>query len=116
MPIQSLNRTILQVAVDQSAPGSTDIVVAPGTGMKIYVVTIVLSNGGTAAGTLKFTEGTGPTDLTGAMGVAVNGGFVIIGNGIDPVLATNTANAKLSVVTATAGFWVDGYIRYFLDK
>lgn len=108
-----MNRTILQVAVNQGAAGSTDVVAAPGAGARIYVVTIVLSNSHSAAGTIKFTEGTGPTDLTGEMQLAAaGGGFVIIGNGHDPILHTNTANSKLSVVTVT-GF-VDGYIRYFL--
>jgi hypothetical protein len=113
MPVTSANRTMIQVAVNQSGAGSTDLVAAPGAGARIYVVTIVLSNSHSAAGTFKFTEGTGPTDLTGEMQMAAaGGGIVAIGNGIDPVLHTNTANAKLSVVTAT-GF-VDGWIRYFL--
>lgn len=115
MPQQFLNRTITQVAVNQAAAGSTDVVAAQ-PGLKIYVVSIVLSNGGSAAGTLKFTEGTGPTDLTGEMGVAIGGGFVVLGNGIDPILQTNNVNSKLSVVSATLNFWVDGWIRYFLDR
>lgn len=113
MPDLSYNRTITQVAVAQgSTPGTTDLVAAPGAGLKIYVVTIVLSD--TAAGTFKFTEGTGPTDLTGAMPFAANGGMVPIGDGINPVLNTNTANAKLSIVSAGAGSGANGWIRYFI--
>lgn len=107
----TLNRTITQVPVNQSAAGSTDIVAAPGAGLRIYVVTIVLSNSHSANGTIKFTEGTGPTNLTGEMQLTVAGGFVV-GNGSGVVLSTETANSKLSVVTVT-GF-VDGYIRYYV--
>lgn len=111
MPISSYNRTLTQVAVAQGAAGSTDLVAAPGAGARIYVVRIVLSM--SVAGTLKFTEGTGPTDLTGALDIAAAGGFVVgSGNG-EPVLFTNTPNAKLSVVT-TVGL-AKGWLHYFID-
>lgn len=111
MPPSFLNRTITQVAITQGAAGSTDLVAAPGAGARIYVVSIVLT--ADAAGTFKFTEGTGPTDLTGVIPVAQFGGFVVLGNGYDPVLQTNTANSKLTVISATSK--VFGWIRYFLD-
>lgn len=110
MPQQTLNRTFIQVAVDQSGAGSTDIVAAPGAGMKIYVVTIVL--GISANGTAQFTEGTGPTNLSGNIPIAANSGMVEIGDGVNPVLQTNTANSKLSVVST--GGALDGWIRYFV--
>lgn len=111
MPDHFLGRTITQVAVNQAAAGSTDIVAAPGDGLKIYVVTIVLTNSHSAVGTIQFREGTGPTNLTGEMQLAVGGGFVAIGDP-QPVLQTNTANSKLTINTVTA--FVDGYIRYFV--
>jgi hypothetical protein len=110
-PHKNVARTITQVAVTQGAAGSTDLVAIPGTGLKIYVVGIVLV--GDAGGTVKFTEGTGPTDLTGAIPVAANGGFVVISNDDTPILSTNTANSKLSLVSVTAK--VFGWVRYFVD-
>jgi hypothetical protein len=114
MPVHNLNRSYTQIAVNQAAAGSTDLVAAPGAGARIYVVTIVLSNSHTAAGTFRFAEGTGPTSLTGDMQMAASGGgAVIIGDGKEPILQTNTANSKLTIITVT-GF-VDGWIRYFID-
>lgn len=110
MPDYSNNRTILQVAIDQGAAGSTDLVAAPGAGLKVYVVTVVVSL--SAAGTVRFTEGTGPTNLTGDLDLAVAGGWVSIGDGINPVLQTNTANSKLTI-TSTGGA-ANGWIRYFI--
>jgi hypothetical protein len=109
MPVHSYNRTITQVAVTQGAAGSTDLVAIPGAGIKIYVVSIVITLD--AGGSIKFTEGTGPTDLTGVIPVAANGGFVVLGDSEAPVLQTNTANSKLSIVTATGKAF--GWIRYF---
>lgn len=110
MPVSNLNRTITQIVVTQAGAGSTDLVAIPGAGLRIFVVSIVLILD--AAGTVKFTEGTGPTDLTGAIPVATNGGFVVTGNGYDPVLQTNTANSKLSMVSATGKAF--GWLRYFI--
>lgn len=111
MPVSFLNRSITQAAVAQGAAGSTDLVAAPGADRRIYVVTIVLSLD--AAGTLKFQENA-VTDLSGAFPIAANGGFVILGNGYDPVLQTNTVNLKLNIVTVTGKAF--GYIRYFIDS
>jgi hypothetical protein len=103
-------RTITQVPVTQGAAGTTDLVAAPGAGLKIYVVSVVLTLD--AAGSIKFTEGTGPTDLSGVIPVAINSGFVVLGDAECPVLQTNTANAKLSMVTATGKAF--GWLRYFV--
>lgn len=110
MPIANYNRTITQIPVAQGAAGSTDLVAAPGAGLKIYVVNIVLIM--TAGGTLKFQENAA-TDLTGAMALATNGGIVDLGDGREPVLQTNTANLKLNLVTTTGA--AQGWIRYFID-
>lgn len=110
MPITNQNRTIVQVALDQGGAGSTDLVAAPGAGLRIFVVTIVVSMA--AAGTIRFTEGTGPTNLTGDLDIALAGGFVSIGDGVNPVLQTNTANSKLTVTSTTGA--ANGWIRYFV--
>lgn len=110
MPVSYQNRTITQVAIDQGGAGTVDLVAAPGAGLKVYVVTIVVSL--SAAGTVRFQEGTGPTNLTGDVDLAIAGGYVTIGNGVEPVLQTNTANAKLSLVST--GGAANGWIRYFV--
>lgn len=111
MPDLSNSRTITQIAIAQGGAGTTDLIAAPGTGLKIYVTGFVLVL--TALGTAKFTEGTGPTDLTGAMEFVDSGGMVVIGPGQDtPVLQTNTANSKLSIVSTGGG--ATGWLRYFV--
>lgn len=109
MPQYTYNRTITQVAIDQAGAGSTDVVAAPGTGLRIFVVGYVV--GITANGTIVWNEGTGPTALSGAIPVAANSGLVV-GNGAAVILQTNTANSKLTL-TSTGGA-VDGYLRYFV--
>ena len=111
MPIATYNRTITQVAITQGAAGQLDLVAAA-PGLKIYVVSFVVTM--SAAGTITFNEGTGPTALSGAMDVAASGGFVVTGNGNDGViLQTNTANSKLGLVSTTG--IAKGWLRYFLD-
>jgi hypothetical protein len=58
-------RTLTDVVIAQGAAGSTDLAAAPGADEIIVVTLIIVTLD--AAGTLKFTAGTGPTDLTGAM-------------------------------------------------
>jgi hypothetical protein len=110
MPTPYLGRTTTQVVVNAAAGVPQDLVAAPGARLKIYVVTIVVVLD--VAGTIKFTEGTGPTDLTGAMTLGDTGGFVTIGDGVNPVLQTNTANAKLSLAPVTGA--ATGWIRYYV--
>lgn len=110
MPETWHHRTITQVPIDQGAPGSTDLVTAPGAGLKVYVVGVVLSM--SAAGTVRFTEGTGPTNLTGDLDLAIAGGFVTFGDGQNVILQTNTANSKLTL-TSTGGS-ANGWIRYYV--
>jgi hypothetical protein len=108
MPVTT-GRTNTQIAVTQGAAGSLDLVAAPGVGMRIYVISIILVADG--ALTLKFTEGVGPTDLTGAISLAANGGFVEVGTE-HPILKTNTTNSKLSLVTTTSA--IKGWLAYFI--
>jgi hypothetical protein len=110
MPVTNINRTITQASFDQGAAGSTDLVTAPGTGKKIYVVAVVV--GLSAGGTVKFQENAS-TDLTGALPVGASTPYVLIGDGINPILQTNTANQKLNLVSATGA--AKGYIRYFTE-
>ena len=111
MPELFYNRTITQVAINQSAAGAIDLVAIPGAGMKIYVVSVAISNSHSAVGTVKFTEGTGPTDLTGDMQLGIGGVLALFSDGA-PILQTNTANSKLSLSSTTA--FVDGWLRYFV--
>lgn len=112
MPISFQNRTIQNVVITQAAAGSTDLVAAPGAELRIYVVRMVFTM--SLAGTVKFTEGTGPTDITGVMDIAQAGGMVVVGDGIEPVLFTPTANSKLSIVT-TAG-QAEGWLHYYVAR
>jgi hypothetical protein len=112
MPAPMSGRTITQVAISAAA-GTPQDVVAATAGLKIYVVNIVLLVD-TANTLVKFTEGTGPTDLTGTMELADNGGLVVGGGADSPVLQTNTAGAKLSV-SATVGA-ARGWLRYFVAQ
>lgn len=113
MPVAHFNRTITQVAVEQAAIGQTDVIAAQ-PGARIYVVQIVLVL--SAAGTITFNEGAGPTALTGVIPVAANGGFVVgEGGGSDPVLQTQTQNAKFGLVTTGVGATAHGWIRFFID-
>ena len=107
MPDYSYNRTITQIPITGSA-GAIDLVAAQ-AGQRIYVVTWVVIL--TDAGSFKFTEGTGPTDLTGAMEVGADTLCGVNGNGY-PVLATNTVGVKLGITTATGN--PRGYLRYFV--
>lgn len=111
MPDYALNRTITQAAIEQAAIGQTDIQAAT-AGLLIYVVSFSISL--SAAGTITFNEGTGPTALTGVMPVAANGNVSFFGNGLTPILQTKTVNAKLGLVTTGVGATAHGWIRYFL--
>lgn len=112
MPSAFQNRTTTQVVLTQAGAGSTDIVAAPGAGLRIYVVRIVFTM--SATGTVKFTEGTGPTDITGTLDIATAGGMVVVGDGFQPVLYTPTTNSKLSIVTATGQ--AEGWLHYFVAE
>lgn len=110
MPQFTFGRTITQLAITQGAAGALDLVAAPAAGGRIFVVQLALSAAG--AGSVKFTEGTGPTDLTGAI-VLATGVPLVLGDGNGVVLETKTAAAKLSLTSATAA--VTGYLRFYID-
>lgn len=91
-PATAYGKTITYVSVAQGASGSTTLAAAsPGNKHKIIGAMLFMS----AAGTLKFVDGA--ADLTGAMDIAANGGFVLPVNIIPyQVGSTNTA---LSITT-----------------
>jgi hypothetical protein len=62
----------------------------------------------TAAGTIKFSDG---TDLTGAMPFALNGG-ISCPPGDDPYFST-AAGSGLSIITSGA---VEGHLSYFIES
>lgn len=100
-------RSVLEAAIAQGAAGATDLVAAV-AGQLIIVTVIVVTLD--VAGTIKFTEGTGPTDLTGPMNLANTGQLILLGSVEEPVLATKTPGAKLSITTVTGK--ASGYLRY----
>lgn len=101
------NIPVLRVIVAQGAAGTTQLLAASaGNRHKVVGVLLTLS----AAGTLKFTDGSG--DLTGPMDLPANGGFVWPCSGNWPLLQTAT-NSALSIVT-TAGK-ANGVILYFTE-
>ncbi len=110
MPVTGNNRTLTPVAISQGAAGSTDLVAAA-TGLRIYVVQIVVTL--SVAGTLKFQEG-GTTDLTGALDLGAAGGFVVGAPDGNAVLFTNTANQKLNLVSTTG--LCKGWLLYYYDR
>ena len=110
MPDSSYNRTITQSIVTQGAAGALDLVAIPGLGARIYVVSFYFA--ATGVGTVKFTEGVGPTDLTGVIPFVAGVPLQQVGTAAEPVFATNTANSKLSFVTVTLP--LTGWIRYFV--
>jgi hypothetical protein len=110
VPATQLNRTILQALFTQGAAGQLDLVVAPAAGLKIYVVQIVLSM--TATGTVTFQEGTGPTNLSGALNIPAGSPLVLVADGKETVLQTNTAGVKLGLTSVTGA--AVGFLRYFL--
>src|SRR5262245_22596324 len=111
MPVTNDGRTVTQVVVTQAGAGATDLVAAPGAGFRIHVVGIFIVLD--AAGSIKFTEGTGPTDLTGVITVATNGSLNMFSDSNWPVLSTNTTGVKLSMTTATGKAF--GWIRYYVE-
>lgn len=92
-------------AVNVPADATTVLVAAPAAGKSIWVYGLVGT--GTPAGTIKLIDAT-PTDHTGVMPVADNGGFVIP-EGEHPWVKCAAAKA-LQIVTATTAF--DGILIY----
>lgn len=101
-------QTLLFAAISQGAAGTTTLVSADAT-KKIKVVSYVFVM--SAAGTAKFIDST-PTDLTGAMAIAANGGVSAIGNSFSPLFAT-AVNKSLQIVTTVGA--AAGHISYFLE-
>lgn len=102
------NPTVLFVKVDTTA--TVDLVAAAGVGLRIQVINYVLVAGGTV--NVKFTSGTGPTDLTGPMPLVVNSG--VSANSDRFGLFATAANAKLSL-NLSAAVQVSGHIAYIVS-
>lgn len=89
-------RTVQRVSIAQGAAGSTDILAAAG-GQRIYLLGAFIDLD--AAGTLKFQSG-GTTDISGAIPIAINGGFVLPPS-IEAPWSYTKVGEKLNIVTAT---------------
>lgn len=100
-------KTLQFVAIAQGAAGTTQLVAAAGTGIKIKVVSYAFTL--SANGTAKFT-GTG--DLTGAFDILASGGLVVVGQPNSHLFETG-ANAALSIVTT--GGAAKGHLAYFTE-
>jgi len=96
--------TALSFPLDQGAAGTTLIAAASASNKHKIVGGLLTLD---AAGTVKFTDGVG--DLTGAMTLDANSGFVIPAEGL-PMIETSTTNTALSLVTT--GGKAKGVIRY----
>ena len=94
-PATGFGKAITFVAVSQGAAGTTVLAAASASNKhKILACALVMD----AAGTLKFNDGT--VDLTGAMSIAINGGFVLP-SGFVPYTETAATNRPLNLITAT---------------
>ena len=92
-PATYFGKTITFVSVAQGAAGTTALAGASvGNKHKLLGASLVMS----ATGTLKFADGV--ADLTGAMDIAANGGFVF-STSICPYFETGATNRALNLVT-----------------
>lgn len=100
--------TVQRVSIAQGGAGATDLLAAQ-AGQRIYIVGAYIDLD--AAGTLTFRSGTGPTDISGAIPIAANGGFVLPVDVANPWNYTKVGE-KLTIFTATgkALGWVLLYI------
>src|SRR6266542_964823 len=95
---------VLQFKVDQGAAGTTQIAAASASNKHKIVGGIVTLD---AVGTIKFTDGAG--DLTGAMDIGAQSGFVIPMM-VLAMIETSTTNTAISIVTT--GGKAKGILRY----
>ncbi len=94
-PATACGKTITYIPVKQVTTSGTTVLAAASPGNKHKILGCILTLH--KQGTLKFTDGAG--DLTGAMNIALDGGFVLP-NSIIPYTETAT-NSALSVVTTS---------------
>jgi hypothetical protein len=113
MPSLFAGNSVVQLSIAQAGPAALDLVAAP-TGRQERIFVVRMNIGMAVAGTIKFTEGTGPTDITGALPLPTNGGFVLAGTSDEPVLWTPTVNSKLSLVSVTGA--AQGWIHYYISS
>jgi len=102
-------KTVNRAVVSAAAAGTLVLAAISGSN-KHKVVGAVLTMD--VAGTLKFTSGAGPTNLTGAMSIGATGGFVLPTNLMCPYVETAAAEA-LSLVTTTGT--TNGVVLYITE-
>jgi len=113
MTQSTFSRTVTGVAIAQVAtPAALDVVAAV-AGLRIYVTRIILTS--PAAGTIQFFEGTGPTAITGAMNIGVNGSLVLVASEGQPLIQTAVQGNKLTITSVGAGAGANGVIYYYYD-
>lgn len=104
-------QSIRYAAIDNAAATGNTTVVAATTGKRVVVVGYAIVASGAVA--VKFTDGAGGTNLTGAMALAANGGVSYAGDITTPALAASVGNAL--VLNAGGAVQVSGHIAYYLS-
>lgn len=113
MPEPFQNRTLQRVPVASVNAG--DSIIDNGAGTDLYVHVVQLAAIASAAGTIQWISSPGGA-LSGAMSVAANGGLVVIGDGVTPIVSTAIAGRSvvLTWVPTTTGN-LGGWLLYFVS-
>lgn len=106
-----LKREVAFAAISTSSSGNTTLVAAPTDGRKIKVLSYVLVAGGTV--NVKFTDGAGGDDLTGAMPLVANSG-VSSGEADEGHFQTSADTAL--VLNLSGAVQVSGHITVLLTS
>lgn len=104
-------RTLLFGVINTSSSGDNTLVAAPGTGLKIKVVSYVLV--ASSAVSVKFTSGAAGTNLCGAMSLSANGGVSACGQ-VGSHLLEAASNTAL-VLNLSGAVQVSGHYSYFVE-
>ena len=106
----AMQSEVLYAVVAASSAGDNTLVAAAGAGIKVRVISLVLSASG-GANDVRLESGASGTALTGVIGLADNGQLVLPYNpaGWCETAANGLLNLELSAGTAVGG--VLGYVK-----
>lgn len=112
---------VVTVPIVNEAAGTKSIATAPGAQTRVYVIAVALfPDDPTRGATVKFTSGTGPTNLTGPMEIGNKDSpsttpaaspLVMLGSPERPILVA-ALGEKLDLVIGTQP--VSGFVTYYL--
>lgn len=106
-------RNFQTVAIAQGgSAATTDLIAAPSAATSRIVVVGLMVGLGATLGTIKFQSGTGPTDITGAINVPVNGSFVAMANLENSAVFFAGLGEKLTIVSTGSG--ANGWLNYYI--